>query len=209
MFSKAKLVFLSVPKTGSTAYQEALAPHAAFVINHPPELKHSPVYRYNRFFRPMIDRFIGENLDIVAVMREPIDWLGSWYRYRQRPDLDGKTTSSKGITFDDFVAAYCHNDQPAFAKVGSQAKFLEPQRNGTAITHLFRYDDRAGLEKFLQERIGHAVQTKPRNVSRLGDLTLSDQTRAKFERKFGADITLWNGIGDNGNFIPAPPRPKP
>jgi len=75
VFSRQNLVLLSVPKTGSTAYEAALAPHAAMVISAPPELKHAPVFRYNRFFRPMIERFIGAAPDVVAVMREPVDWL--------------------------------------------------------------------------------------------------------------------------------------
>ena len=83
VFSKAKLVFLSVPKTGSTAYQASLVPLAAIAVTTPPELKHAPVFRYNRFFRPMIERFIAPDVDVLAVMREPISWLGSWYRYRQ------------------------------------------------------------------------------------------------------------------------------
>ena len=78
VFSKARLVFLSVPKTGTTAWQAALEPHAAMILRDPPELKHAPVYRYNRFFRPMLEKFLGEDLTVLAVMREPVDWLGSW-----------------------------------------------------------------------------------------------------------------------------------
>jgi len=44
VFSNEKLVFLSVPKTGTTAYEAALAPHAAIVVSNPPELKHAPVF---------------------------------------------------------------------------------------------------------------------------------------------------------------------
>ena len=55
IFSKAKLVLFSVPKTGTTAIETALAPHAAIALLDPPELKHAPVYRYNRFLRPMVE----------------------------------------------------------------------------------------------------------------------------------------------------------
>ncbi|WP_120502526.1 sulfotransferase family 2 domain-containing protein [Roseovarius sp. EL26] len=209
VFSKAKLVFLSAPKTGSTAYQAALAPLAALVVHDPPELKHSPVFRYNRFFRPMLEKFVGEDFEILAVMREPIDWLGSWYRYRQRPDCAGLPSSTQGITFDTFVDAYTRGEQPAYANVGSQSKFLEPQRNGTAVTHLFRYDDQAGLHSFLENRLGTSFTTTAHNVSPAGDLTLSEKTRHKFERKCAADLALWNGIGSNGHYHPLPSRPKP
>ena len=49
VFYKERLAFLSVPKTGTTAYESALRPRADIVISEPPLLKHAPVYRYNRF----------------------------------------------------------------------------------------------------------------------------------------------------------------
>src|SRR6056297_3236221 len=112
VFSSAKLVFLSVPKTGTTAYEEALLPLASMVVRNPPELKHSPVYRYNRFFRPALEKFVGPDLTVLAVMREPLDWLGSWYRYKRRPFMEGKDGSTHDISFDAFVAAYLQGNRP-------------------------------------------------------------------------------------------------
>ena len=204
VFSKAKLVLLSVPKTGTTAYQAALAPHAAMVISDPPELKHAPVFRYNRFFRPALEKFIGTPLDVVAVMREPEDWLGSWFRYRRRPFMKGQRNSTQGIGFDDFVEAYTRGDKPSFANVGSQAKFLEPQKNGTAVTHLFRYEDQEGLRAFLQDRLEIGFDTAQENASPALTLDLSEATRAKLHRKCANEFTLWNGIGQNGRYRPLP-----
>ena len=209
VFSKARLVMLSVPKTGSTAYQAALAPLASMVVRDPPELKHAPVFRYNRFFRPMLDRFVGGDIDVVAVMREPVDWLGSWYRYRGRAALEGQCSSTAGISFDDFVRAYMQGQKPAFANVGSQAKFMEPSRNGTAVTHLFRYEDQAGLQAFLEARLGVPVKTDTRNASPKKALSLSAGVEEKLRRKCREDFDLWNGIGENGAYTPPLPRPRP
>ena len=85
VFVKERLSFLSMPKTGITAYQTALAPRADLVINNSPLLKHAPVYRYNRFIRPMFLNVCDAEMELMAVMREPVSWLSSWYRYRQRP----------------------------------------------------------------------------------------------------------------------------
>lgn len=204
VFSKAKLVLLCVPKTGTTAYQTALGPHAAMVVRDPPELKHAPVFRYNRFYRPALEKFIGAPLDVVAVMREPVDWLGSWYRYRRRPFTKGQRTSTHDVTFDEFVEAYTRGDKPPFANVGSQAKFLEPQKNGTAVTHLFRYDDQDGLRKFLQDRLGVTFDTGRENASPDMSLALSAETEAKLRRKCADEFTLWEGIGENGAYRPLP-----
>jgi hypothetical protein len=208
VFSRQNLVLLSVPKTGSTAYEAALAPHAAMVISAPPELKHAPVFRYNRFFRPMIERFIGDAPDVVAVMREPVDWLGSWYRYRRRDTLSGHPNSTADLSFDAFVSAYCHGDPPPFARVGSQAKFLEPQRNGTRVTHLFRYEDRQGLRGFLERRLGVSIDPPSCNRSPSLALDLSARTEARLRRKYAADFALHHGIGADGRYE-APVRSPP
>ena len=133
VFWKERLVLLAVPKTGTSALQSALGPKASMIVSDPPELKHAPIYRYNRFFRPMFEKAGKAELETIAVMREPLSWLGSWYRYRQRPFLDGTQRSTRDVTFDEFVSAYMMGDKPAFANVGSQAKFLEPRPNGTRV----------------------------------------------------------------------------
>ena len=204
VFSKAKLVLLCVPKTGTTAYQTALGPHAAMVVRDPPELKHAPVFRYNRFYRPALEKFIGAPLDVVAVMREPVDWLGSWYRYRRRPFTKGQRSSTHDVTFDEFIDAYTRGDKPPFANVGSQAKFLEPQKNGTAVTHLFRYEDQEGLRRFLQDRLAVTFETVQENASPDMPLDLSAETEAKLRRKCADEFALWDGIGENGSYRPLP-----
>ena len=97
IFFKERLALLSVPKTGTTAYHAALASRADVAISNPPELKHAPVYRYNRWIRPMFDKVCNAEMELVAVMREPISWLGSWYRFRQRDALTGHPNSTADV----------------------------------------------------------------------------------------------------------------
>ncbi|MDA7421502.1 hypothetical protein [Tritonibacter multivorans] len=194
VFYKARLALLSVPKTGTTALQAALRPHADMVITDPPELKHAPVYRYNRWIRPMFDKVCGTELEVAAVMREPVDWLGSWYRFRQRPHLDGKPASTKDITFDDFVRDYCRGNRPPYANVGSQAKFLEAQPNGCKVDHLFRYEALSQFHSFLEDRLGLTIETEQKNVSPKMELTLSEKTEAILRRKCAEEFDLYDSI---------------
>ena len=195
VFWKQKLVILSVPKTGTTAIEAALAPHADIVVSHPPELKHAPLYRYNRFFRPMFERACNtEDMQTLAVMREPISWLASWYRYRRRDAMRGHPNTTHDVTFDEFVQAYMRGDRPAYANVGSQAKFLEPRPNGVQVDHLFRYDDQPGLLDFLQDRLGTEITLEQRNISPKLDLQLYEKTEEKLRRKCAADFELYDSI---------------
>lgn len=193
-FFKENLVFLAVPKTGTTAYQTTLRDRADFVISDPPLLKHAPLYRYNRFIRPMFKQVCDSDPEILAVMREPISWLGSWYRYRRRPFMQGHPNATHDVSFDAFVEAYCKGKPPKFADVGSQATFLAPQSNGCSVTHLLRYERPDQISDFLEDRLGCAVTTVRENVSPQMELSLSAKMEAKLRRKRSAEFDLYDSL---------------
>ena len=194
VFFKERLAFLSVPKTGTTAYESALAARADMVISEPPMLKHAPVYRYNRFIRPMFLRVCDAEMELMAVLREPVSWLGSWYRYRRRPFMEGKPNSTHGISFDDFVLAYMKGSKPGFADVGSQAAFVKPQPNGTAVTHFFRYEDQPRLQDFLRARLDVDFTLARENVSPPMELALDPAVEARLRRKCAEEFDLYASI---------------
>lgn len=194
VFFKERLAFLSVPKTGTTAYEAALASRADMVISDPPMLKHAPVYRYNRFIRPMFERVCNAEMELMAVMREPVSWLGSWYRYRRRPFMAGKPNSTHEISFDDFVLAYMKGKKPGFADVGSQFQFMKTQPNGTGITHYFRYEDQPRLQAFLEDRLEVSLSLSRENVSPQMALALSPDVEARFKRKCAEEFDLYASI---------------
>ncbi|TCS61091.1 hypothetical protein EDD52_11249 [Primorskyibacter sedentarius] len=191
VFWKERLVFLAVPKTGTSAYEATWQTRASIAVLDPPELKHAPIYRYNRFFRPMFERTGGEDMETLAVVRDPLDWLGSWYRYRRRPFLDGKRTSTADVSFEQFVLAYMKGDKPPFANVGSQAKFLEPRPNGVRINHLFRYEHQPALRAFVEDRLSVTLDLPRTNVSPKLDLEISQEVVQRFRRKCAAEYEIW------------------
>nr|WP_216859357.1 gamma-glutamyl kinase [Sulfitobacter aestuariivivens] len=185
---------MSVPKTGTTAYEVALAARADMVISEPPMLKHAPVYRYNRFLRPMFKNVCDAEMELMAVMREPVSWLSSWYRYRRRPFMKDKPNNTYNVSFDDFVLAYMKGDRPGFADVGSQLNFMKTQPNGTGITHHFRYENQARLQDFLQDRLDVALSLTQENVSPRMDISLSPDVAHRFRRKFADEFALYDSI---------------
>jgi len=157
VFWEQKLVLLSVPK-----------------------LKHAPIYRYRRFLKPLLVQGGGADesaLKTVAVVREPVSWLSSWYRYRHRDALVGHANSTRGISFDDFV--------------GSQAKFLTAGDDGMVVDHLFRYEAQSSLLTFLNGRLGTNVTLNQRNVSPVMDTPLSPDVMAKLHEKRSAEFDVW------------------
>lgn len=193
VFWDQKLAFLATPKTGSTAIEAALESLAALSVQRPPLLKHTTVQRYHRFLGPYFKAASGHDFTVVALMREPRDWLGSWYRYRQREDLSEASKSTAGLSFDDFVRAYASNPQPDFAAVGSQARFLQP-KNGRGVDHLFRYDRISDFIDFLEEKLGCEIILPRLNVSPAATMDLSPATESLLREVAAEDFALYDSL---------------
>ncbi len=193
VFWEEKLVFLAVPKTGTTAIEGALAPRAAMVLRAPPELKHSPVYRYRRFLQPMFAQGGGQpDMETFALVRNPIDWLGSWYRYRRRDETKGTVRSTHEVTFDEFVFEYTKGKPAPFANVGSQAKFLTLGDKSLGVDHLYRYDAMDQALAFLAKRLGKdEIILKQKNVSPEIEISLSQDMEARLRERRAAEFAIW------------------
>jgi hypothetical protein len=192
VFWDQRLAFLATPKTGSTAIATALDSLAAVSVQRPPLLKHTTVYRYRRFIGPYLEAASKDTFTLVALMREPRDWLGSWYRYRQREGTE-PARSTRDMTFDAFVRAWCLDERPEFADVGSQAKFLRP-RQGVGVDRLFRYEEIDTFVHFLEDRLGCEIILPRVNVSPFGATELAPETLALLQKVAADDYALYETL---------------
>ncbi|MDP2082630.1 MAG: hypothetical protein U0934_06185 [Pseudotabrizicola sp.] len=193
VFWEQRLVILATPKTGSTAIESALDSLAAVSIQRPPALKHTNVTRFRRFVGPYLDSAAGEPFTVVALMREPRDWLGSWYRYRSREDISEAAKSTQGMDFDTFVQAWCHTPRPAFAKVGSQARFLKGPE-GRGADRVFRYENIDSFIDFLEDRLDFQIILPQLNVSPKAAMDLSPETLATLREVAAEDFALYESL---------------
>ena len=195
VFWRQRLVFLATPKTASTSIEEALAPIAAIVMLRPPQLKHTNAHRFHRFLMPFLQSSTEKDFALTALMREPRDWLNSWYRYRQRPD-EVADKCTRHISFDDFVQAYCEDKQPEFAKVGAQAMFRAPP-NKPAVDHVFRYENMGDFLHFLEDRLNTRIDLPKLNISPKGDDHLSAVTLALLQKPYARDFEIYESPGSD------------
>jgi hypothetical protein len=193
VFWQERLAILATPKTASTAIEAALGGLAAVVIQRPRALKHTNAARFASFWKPYLAQAAGAEFEVAALMRHPRDWLGSWYRDGQRDDVE-QDRSTRGMSFDDFVQAYCApGPRPSYADVGSQAEFLGA--TGPArVDRLFRYEDLSGFLEFLEDRLGCEILLPRLNVSPLGNTSLSAATEARLREVCVADFALYAGL---------------
>jgi hypothetical protein len=191
IFIKEKLVFFATPKTASTSIEMALGSSCDIRLSKTPNAKHTPYRKYQRLLEPFVMTLTGDEPDSVAVVREPIDWLGSWYRYRSRDELKGSSNSTAEISFDAFVEAYLSDDPPEYARVGSQSKFMSDKDGQVGMSHLFRYEDLDKLVRFLQNRLNRQFTLGHANTSPAAALVLSPALRTALEQAHPMDFETY------------------
>lgn len=193
VFHKAKLVVLAVPKTGTTALETALAPLADATILNPPQNKHCTWRRYRRQLAPFFEGK-GPRFETLAVMREPLDWLSSWHRYRARDAILGSPASTRDVDFMAFVEAWLGDAPPEFARVGRQSRFVSRGDGRLGVDHLFRHDRMAEVVAFLEARLGRSVDLPRRNVSGGAAETLPEAMAARLRAEAPEEFTLWQAL---------------
>lgn len=191
VFWKEKLVLLAVPKTGTTAIETALAPSADIAILNPPGLKHTNLHKFDRFMHPFFNSTGEDDLETAAVVRNPLDWLGSWYRYRARPYLDGKSNSTKDITFDQFVLEVLKDDKAPYARIGTQRRFLTGKDGRIGADRMFQFEELSRYVTFLEKRLTRRIELRRQNVSPEMEIPLSPEIREKLEADWAPEFDLW------------------
>jgi hypothetical protein len=168
---KHKFAFLCVPKCGSTSVERALKPHADIRLAGHPSLKHISARTFENTIRPMLRKTDPKReIETFCIVREPIEWLSSWHRYRARAQLNDPSHShhrhhTGGLTFRQFAEAYLSPEQPEFARLGSQHSFVTLNNGSQGVDRIFRLDQMDMLADFLSEKIGKTIEIPKLNRS--------------------------------------------
>lgn len=190
--SKAGFVFFASTKSASTAIEAALAPHADMTILNPPEAKHIGVQAFERHILPVTRKFGFGVLERLAVIRNPRDWVASWYAYRARPDLDGHPRSTAGLSFDQFVDGVLADPIPEFAKIGRPGRMLRRASGALGIDRLYAYEALPQLAAYFSERLGVPIDFSTRmNPSPPRPTQLSPDREARLRAALADDFALY------------------
>lgn len=153
IFHKPPLVLFSMPRTGSTALQMALSRRSDIALRHPAKIKHMNVKTFERVIAPELPNG-GRSYQRVAILRDPLDRLHSWYKYRKRPELIGNIKSTAHLTFDQFLDGVLSPRQPPWGDIGDQYGFVTNAQEEMGVHHLFCVERPAIYQRFLRAHLG-------------------------------------------------------
>ena len=137
-----------------------------------PSLKHLNYRGYERHIVPLIEKasnIKGSDIKVYCMMREPVEWLRSWWRYRQREQLsdpghDRHESFTGNINFQEFFDLWLDGGTRP-ANVGSQTTFFMNKRREIPDINIFKFEDIGALIAALEEEVSAKLKVPTLNTS--------------------------------------------
>jgi len=199
IFFKQNLAMLAVPKTGTTALEAALRGKADIMFKG--RQKHMSAAAFDKHCAPFLLQAYQLTPERIAVMRDPLDHLRSWYKYRTREALRGSPKSSAGLSFEAYVRDALADPSLPHVNVGTQFKFLTLKGGTPPLHHLFAYEHMSVLLDFLKARFGRPVVLKEANASPAINTEISPETEARFRAARAEDYALYTRVLGAGGHL--------
>ena len=199
IFFKQNLAMLAVPKTGTTALEAALRGKADILFKG--RRKHMSAAAFDKHCAPFLRNAYKLTPERIAVIRDPLDHLRSWYKYRTREVLLSSPKSSSGMSFDAYVLDALSNPHLPHVNVGTQFKFLSLKNGTLPLHHLFAYEQMPALLDFLEERFGRPIALKQANTSPAITTEITPETEARFRAARAEDYALYERVLKAGGHL--------
>ena len=198
VFSAQSLAFIAVPKTGTTAVELALRPHADIIFTK--HRKHMTAQKFHNRVAPFLAKNFDLRPDRMAVLRDPEEQIRSWYRYRKGARQKGSSKSTFELSFDAFVRDVISDDPPPHAGIGSQWNMVTG-KGKVMVHHLFAYESQPVFRAFLDDRFGEKITVKSKNVSPPAEAPLEEATRKALRKARAKEFALHDRVREAGGHL--------
>ncbi len=161
-----RFLFIANTKAASTAIEAALLPFADLALADTPEVKHMALHRFlesRQAGREFLE-FEPDRLLKFGVMRDPVEWIFSWYRYRLGNQVEAPLP--QGTTF----AQFWHQRDWNIQRPNGLGKYLQSDlfcnpRGDVLVDVIIRYDALEYEYSNLCELLRLSAPLKLKNVS--------------------------------------------
>ena len=164
--------FLCAPKCASSSIESAIAPYCNVNFSGPGRIKHINAQDYRETILRYHRQKLGmQPIEAFSIFRDPLEWLFSWYRYRQRNDIKHPGSPmhhwyTGNMSFEHFVDAYCNSTpRPKFANVGNQARFHSLRDGRIGVEKIFAMTRLDKVESYLSDRLNTEIKLPHKNAA--------------------------------------------
>ena len=193
-----------MPKTGTTSIDKALEKNATirFAKSKKFGLKHICPSDFQKWQEVLEMQFPGKKFESCCIMREPIDWIRSWYKYRSREAIKNQKTFTGDITFDQYLKSFCEKEVPTKSLLNQQSRYLFPKKK-ILIDRIFPYEKFNLFLDYLTEKIGQKIEIENKNISPKVEedkLIIKEDTLKMIKKYISLDQKIYSQIIELGSF---------
>lgn len=193
---KRRFLFVSNTKTASTSIEAALRDFCEIERTGSPQRKHIEYRQILKEYRFLFSRkrFAPETFFRFAVMRDPVDWFYSWYRYRRGNDVEAPLPED--MTLQDFWELNDWNRTRGDGSRNLQSHMMLGPQGGIGLDMILRYEDLETGFPRLAKGLGIKADIPRLNVSRLkgGSDEIDPGLRREMELHFAPDYEVYGSL---------------
>lgn len=150
--------------------------------------------------------FPSKKIESFCLIRDPHEWIESWYRYRSRDDLKNpKHPNHKNFTgnisYDEFIDAYISKGaRPSFANLGTQYNFMKLDTGEIGVDYIFSMDRVDLVIEFIKKITNKDIKIPLTNISPKINTELGAALKEQLNEYLKIDIALYNLVKSEGKF---------
>ncbi len=196
-----QFAFICIGKCASKSIEQAIKPYYSIKYGHR-FARHMSAYNYQAV-KSFLDEAIPDNqIESFCLVREPIDWVFSWYRFRQRDELKdinhiGYKSSTAYLSFNEFVDGVLQNPKRKPFNIRNQRCHLEID-GYVGVDRVFDFNRMDLVQKYLSEKIGQQIELPVKNVSPKREFELDSSLEGELKDRFEEDISFYRKVSKLG-----------
>lgn len=187
-----RFFFVANTKTASTSIEHALLPFADLYRGGAPARKHVSMHKAISLYPMIFEQKGYEHWRFFrfGVMREPLDWISSWYRYRKGNKVESPLPAD--MSFAEFWQARDWNiERPAGGPHLQRDMFCGP-RGKVIADVIIPYHRIEPMFAEICEALRIPAPLPRKNVSRVqDDAVIPPELEAEVRAHYAEDYALW------------------
>jgi len=197
-----------MPKCASTSVETAIKELCKISFSGKPRIKHLNAQVFSEKILPICQSLSGSDrkIESFCLMRDPLEWVKSWYCYRARNQLKNPchpnhNNYTGNISYNDFIKAYISKGKKrSFSKIKTQYDFLKLGNGQIGVDHIFPLDRINLVEKFLSEKTKTVITIPKVNISPKKPIILEQGLEEELRQYLAKDISIYEFIKQQESF---------
>jgi hypothetical protein len=189
-----------VPKCASTSIESVVKKYSTIKFGGEPAIKHMSAQYFHDYVLPLHRKLMPtSSLESFCMMREPLEWVNSWYRYRSRealsnPQHPNHANYTGNISFEGFVEALTSENPPAYADIKNQSYYIKLRDGRVGVDKIFPMERIEEVANYLSGMIDEEIEIPMKNVSPDRDKVLPTALYEKFKEFYREDYELYRRV---------------